>query len=178
MTMTTDLQYPVGKFQRADEPLTAAERLTLIDGLAALPAKLRAAVAGLNEEQLTTPYRPGGWSPRQVVHHVADSHINAYVRLKLALTEDEPMIKPYDEAAWAELPDSQLLPLDVSLALLDALHARWTTLLGALPAEAFGRTFRHPELGVMHLDTQLRLYEWHGRHHVAHITHLREQMGW
>lgn len=173
-----DLQYPVGKFERQAEPLTTAERLTLIDGIAALPAKLRAAVVGLNEEQLNTPYRPGGWSPRQVVHHVADSHINAYVRVKLALTEDEPTIKPYDEAAWAELEDSRIVPLEVSLTLLDALHARWTKLLGTLPPEAFKRTFRHAEIGVVNLETQLRLYEWHGRHHVAHITGLRERMGW
>jgi hypothetical protein len=112
------------------------------------------------------------------VHHVADSHINAYVRVKLALTEDEPTIKPYDEAAWAELEDSRIVPLEVSLRLLDALHARWTKLLGALPPEAFKRTFRHPEIGVVNLETQLRLYEWHGRHHVAHITGLRERMGW
>jgi hypothetical protein len=174
----TDLQYPVGKFEREAERLTAAEHLTLIDGIAALPARLRAAVTGLTEEQLSTPYRPAGWTPRQVVHHVADSHLNAYVRLKLALTEDEPTIKPYDEAAWAELPDTQLVPLEVSLTLLDALHARWAALLGALPAEAFNRTFRHPELGVMPLETQLRLYEWHGRHHVAHVTNLRGRMGW
>lgn len=174
----TDLQYPVGKFERGAEPPTAAERLTLIDGIAALPARLRAAVAGLSDEQLAAPYRPGGWTPRHVVHHVADSHINAYVRLKLALTEDEPTIKGYDEAAWAELPDTRSVPLEVSLALLDALHTRWTALLGALPAAAFDRTFRHSELGVMTLGEQLRLYDWHGRHHVAHVTSLRGRMGW
>lgn len=174
----TDLQYPVGQFEREAPSPTADERRALIEGIAKLPAQLRAAVAGLNEEQLNVPYRPEGWSSRQVVHHVADSHINAYVRLKLALTETEPAIKGYDEAAWAELPDTRLVPLEVSLSLLDALHERWTTLLRALPAEAFDRTFRHSELGVLKLEVQLRLYEWHGRHHVAHITSLRERMGW
>jgi uncharacterized damage-inducible protein DinB len=136
-------------------------------------------VAGLSREQLETPYRPGGWTIKQVVHHVPDGHMNAYTRFKLALTENEPTIKPYEEDKWAELPDSQRVPIDVSLDLLDALHTRWVTLLGAMDAADFTRTLRHPEHNrIMTLGQLLALYAWHGRHHVAHITSLRKREGW
>jgi hypothetical protein len=137
---------------------------------------MRAAVASLSPEQLDTPYRPGGWTVRTVVHHVPDSHINSYVRFKLALTEDEPVIKPYDEAAWAKLVDSG--PIEPSLTLLESLHERWVQLLKTLSDADFARQFRHPELGAVRLDQNLALYAWHGKHHVAHITSLRERMGW
>ncbi len=172
-----DLRYPVGKFE-TDGKLSDAQRRDLIEGIAQTPAKLRAAIRGLSPEQLDTPYRPGGWTVRQVVHHVPDSHLNAYVRLKLALTEDVPTIKPYEQDRWAELEDARVTPVDVSLSLLDALHQRWVSLLRALDSADFARAFRHPELGVVTLDHQLALYEWHGRHHIAHITSLRERMGW
>ena len=139
---------------------------------------MRAAVAGLTPERFDTPYRPGGWTVRQVVHHVPDSHMNAYVRFKLALTEDEPTIKPYEEAAWAELADSASTPVDVSLTLLETLHDRWVRLLRSMTEADFARKFRHPQLGVVPLDKNLALYAWHGKHHVAHITSLRQRMGW
>ena len=151
----------------------------MLDDIAATPANMRAAVAGLSEEQLDTPYRDGGWTVRQVVHHVPDSHLNAYCRLKLALTEDEPMIRPYDESTWAKLEDSRLTPIEVSLTLLESLHARWMTLLRSMKPEDFRRTFRHPEHeGAPTLDWLVAMYSWHGRHHVGHITSLRERMGW
>lgn len=175
--MAADLRYPVGTFSFATK-LSAADRPRLIEGIAQTPARLRAAVAGLSDVQLDTPYRPGGWTVRQVVHHVPDSHLNAYLRLKLALTEQEPVIKPYDQERWAELEDAKAAPIEVSLALLDSLHRRWVRVLGALRPEDFARTFRHPELGVVNLDQQLGLYEWHGRHHVGHITALRDRMAW
>jgi hypothetical protein len=136
------------------------------------------AVAGLDAAQLDAPYRPGGWTVRQVVHHVPESHMNAYIRFKLGLTEDEPTIKPYDEDAWAKLPDVAVTPVETSLALLDELHLRWVTLLRLLDDAQFARTFRHPALGVIRLDGNLALYAWHGKHHTAHITSLRERMGW
>lgn len=172
-----ELRYPIGKFNM-EARITESQRGDLIAAIAQAPAQLRAAVAGLSPQQLDTPYRPGGWTVRQVVHHVPDSHLNAYVRFKLALTEQEPTIKPYDEAAWAELADSRATPIEVSLTLLDSLHQRWVALWRALQPADFVRTFRHPELGVLNLETLLRLYEWHGRHHTAHITSLRERMGW
>ena len=174
---TTDLRYPVGRFRRP-ESLDEAERRRAIDAIAAAPAKLRAAVAGLTDAQLDTPYRPDGWTVRQVVHHVPDSHMNAYVRFKLALTEDEPTIKPYDEARWAELADTRDTPIESSLALLDRLHDRWVRLLRSMSADDFARRLRHPEMGVQRLDQVLALYDWHGRHHVGHVTNLRERMGW
>lgn len=168
--MTDDLEhlrYPIGRFQpRAG--LSADERDTLIGDVATLPAKLRAAVEVLSAEQLDTPYRPGGWTVRQVVHHVPDSHLNAYVRFKLAATEDEPTIKPYDQAAWAELADGRGEDIETSLVLLEALHRRWTRFLRSLGDDAWQRTFRHPELGIVTLETNLQLYAWHGRHHLAH----------
>ncbi|MEO8037082.1 MAG: YfiT family bacillithiol transferase [Acidobacteriota bacterium] len=173
----TDPRYPVGKFERKNE-LTPEERRDLIEQIAEAPAKMREAVRGLTAEQLDTPYRDGGWSARQVVHHVPDSHMNAYVRFKLALTEKEPAIKPYDEAAWAELIDSRVTPIETSLVLLESLHTRWVTILRAMSAADFGRTLFHPEHGAMPLDAMLGLYAWHGRHHVGHITSLRERSHW
>jgi uncharacterized damage-inducible protein DinB len=172
-----DLRYPIGKFH-FDGPLTEEQKQTSLDDVASTPARLRAAVKGLSEAQLDTPYRPGGWSVRQVVHHVPDSHLNAYVRFKLALTEDDPTIKPYAEDRWAELADTKLTPVEVSLTMLDSLHDRWMRLLRSLTPEDWKRTFRHPELGSMTLEKTLALYAWHGRHHMAHITALREQNGW
>jgi hypothetical protein len=174
---STDLRYPIGKFQKEIE-LTETRREELIYGLASLPANLRRAVQGLSQQQLDTPYRPEGWTIRQVVHHLPDSHMNAYVRFRLALTEQEPTIKPYDERRWAELADARTAPTDLSLTLLDVLHQRWTLLLRSLSPPDFSRTFLHPELGVLTLDTQLSLYDWHGRHHLAHITALKERMHW
>lgn len=175
---TADLRYPIGKFERRDR-LTSAERTMLIEQIAATPARMRDAVASLDEKQLNTPYRDGGWTVRQVVHHVPDSHINAYSRFKLALTEDSPMIKPYDEAAWAALPDSRDTPVATSLTLLESLHDRWVRLLRSMTDADFQRTLKHPEHeGTMTLDSMLGLYGWHGRHHVGHITSLRERMGW
>lgn len=174
----TDLRYPVGKFD-FDAPINEAENPRLIAEIAETPGALRSAVAGLSRDQLETRYRPGGWTVKQVVHHVPDSHLNAYTRFKLALTEDEPTIKPYDEAAWAELPDSQKVPIDVSLDMLDALHVRWVSLLRSMDAADFRRGLRHPEHGrVLTLEQMLALYAWHGRHHVAHITALRKREGW
>ncbi|HZS03268.1 MAG TPA: putative metal-dependent hydrolase [Blastocatellia bacterium] len=172
-----DLRYPVGKFE-AREKLDAPGRLALIESIAALPARLMAAVAGLSPEQLDAPYRPEGWTVRQVVHHLADSHLNGYLRFKLALTETEPTIKPYEEGEWARLEDARTADPEVSLALLESLHRRWVMALGAIRPEEWGRTLRHLERGVMTLDANLQLYEWHARHHVAHITGLRERSGW
>lgn len=173
----SDLRYPIGKFTYKDSP-TPEERVQLIQQIEQAPAKLRAAVSGLSQQQLDTPYRPEGWTVRQVAHHVPDSHLNAYVRFKLALTEDEPTIKPYAEDRWAKLADTQATPVEVSLALLESLHDRWVRLLRSLQPDDWKRTFRHPELGVMSLEKTLSLYAWHGRHHVAHITSLRERNGW
>jgi len=173
----TDLRYPVGRFEY-QEPLSEAQRSGLIQQIADTPANVRSAITALSETQLDTPYRPGGWTVRQVVHHVPDSHMNSYVRFKLALTEEEPTIKPYAEDRWAELADSQTTPVEVSLTLLDSLHNRWVTLLRSLNPEQWKRTFRHPDLGPMNLEKTLALYAWHGRHHVAHITELRKRMSW
>ena len=171
----TDLRYPIGHYTVPDRsPETAAR---LVDEIAEAPRRLREAVAGLDAGQLDTPYRDGGWTVRQVTHHVADSHANAYVRFKLALTEDTPRIKPYDESRWAELPDSKLDP-EVSLRLLELLHERWVALLRALPDEALDRAYDHPDNGVTTLRAALGIYAWHGKHHVAHVTSLRERMGW
>jgi DinB superfamily len=172
-----DLRYPIGPFA-FEGPLTDGRRQRFIDQIAETPAKLCAAVEGLSPQQLDTPYRPGGWTVRQVVHHLPDSHLNSYIRFKLALTEEEPTIKPYYEDRWAELEDARHAPLDISLTLLESLHRRWVMLLGSLAAKDFARTFLHPELGVMSLDKNLSLYAWHGRHHVAHIMSLRERSGW
>jgi hypothetical protein len=174
----TDLRYPIGKFSY-DGAMTDTRRADCVARIAAAPGRLRAAVAGLDDAQLDTPYRPGGWTVRQVVHHVPDSHINAYTRIRLALTEDTPTIKPYEEARWAELPDARTLPVEVSLALLDALHGRWVTLLRRLGGADGARQFRHPEHGrLITIDELIAMYAWHGEHHVAHVTGLRERMGW
>lgn len=175
--MSDSLRFPIGKFDIESEP-NATERLQLIDQIAETPSMLRAAVKGLSDEQLDTPYRPGGWTVRQVVHHVPDSHLNSYVRFKLALTEEEPIIRSYMEDRWAMLEDSKITPLEVSLSLLEALHERWVLLLRSLSPEDFERRFRHPDLGIVSLNKNLGLYAWHGRHHVAHITTLCERMGW
>lgn len=172
-----DLRYPVGRHQRQTE-LTADARRERIDAIAAAPAAMRAAVRGLSDEQLDTPYRPEGWTVRQVVHHVPDSHLNAYMRFKLALTEEQPAIRPYAEARWAELKEARTAPPEISLALLETLHTRWVMSLRSMDAADFARTLMHAENGVMTLDSMLNLYAWHGRHHVAHITALRERMGW
>jgi uncharacterized damage-inducible protein DinB len=172
-----DLSYPIGKAD-TKTPLAAGERAQRIDAIAALPAQLRKAVAGLSDAQLDTPYRPGGWTVRQLVHHVADSHINAFVRFRLGFTEDNPTIKPYDEKAWSELPDMRHLPVEVSLQLLDALHERWVHMLRSVPPASFQRTIFHPENGPMTLDAMVSLYSWHGQHHTAHVTGLRQRQGW
>ena len=172
-----DLRYPIGKFHYEGE-MTEEARRRAVQQIAEAPAKLREAVKGLTTQQLGTSYRPDGWTVRQVVHHVPDSHLNAYIRFKLALTEEEPTIKPYEQERWANLEDTRNTPVEVSLALLDSLHQRWVVLLESLRPEDFARTFRHPEQGIVSLDKQLALYAWHGRHHVAHITALRERMGW
>ncbi len=172
-----DPRYPIGPFEYAG-PYTDAERKRFIDAIEHAPEKMRVAIKGLRARQFDAPYREGGWTVRQVVHHVPDSHLNAYVRFKLALTEVEPTIKPYDERRWAELADTRETPVAVSLSLLTNLHARWVKLLRSLSPSDFGRTFRHPEAGVKTIDWLLALYAWHGRHHVAHITALRKKMGW
>jgi hypothetical protein len=172
-----DLRYPIGKFEFAG-PLSESEREACIARIEEAPAKMRAAVAGLNQEQLDTPYRPEGWTVRQVVHHVPESHLNSYIRFKLALTEDEPTIKPYFEDRWAELEDAQTAPVELSLDLLDSVHGRWLWFLRTLKPGDFQRTFRHPELGIVSLDKNVALYSWHGQHHVAQITSLRERNGW
>jgi DinB superfamily len=173
----SDLQYPIGKFHFAG-PLTDDQRRSAVNDIATAPANLRLAVNDLSEPQLDTPYRPAGWTLRQVVHHVPDSHMNAYIRFKLALTEDEPTIKPYEQQLWADLPDTKSTPVEVSLTLLDSLHERWVQLLQSFTASDWKRTFRHPELGVVSLERNLALYAWHGRHHVAHITELRKRNSW
>lgn len=173
----TDLRYPIGKFTYNGQ-LTGDQKRALLDEIAQTPADLRAAVKGLSDAQLDTPYRPGGWTIRQVIHHVPDSHLNSYLRFKLALTEDEPTIKPYAEDRWAELPDTKATPIEISLTLLESLHDRWVRLLRSLTPEDWKRAFRHPEMGPMTLEKTLALYAWHGRHHVAHITALRQREGW
>ncbi|HKA38065.1 MAG TPA: putative metal-dependent hydrolase [Thermoanaerobaculia bacterium] len=173
-----DPRYPVGEFIRPAEPLSPAQRQEFLAVLAEAPNRLRQAVAGLTPAQLDTPYRPGGWTVRQVAHHIPDSHLNAYVRVKLALTEKEPAVQPYEEGEWAKLPDVAATPVEVSVALLDALHRRWVTLLRLLSARDFERTARHPSWGLVTVDFFLADYAWHSRHHVAHITSLRNREGW
>ncbi|MGA2252073.1 YfiT family bacillithiol transferase [Terracidiphilus sp.] len=168
------LRYPIGRFDAASVISTRAEQ---IETIRLFPLLLRAAVYDLSDAQLDTPYRDGGWSVRQLVHHIADSHANAYIRFKLALTEDNPIIKPYDEAAWAMLPDSSQ-SIDPSLTIVDGVHARMTALLEALPEAEFECTFQHPERGPMTIARNLATYDWHSRHHLAHITNLRQRMDW
>ncbi len=173
----TDPRYPIGKFEKP-APLDEAGRRRAIDTIAAAPARARAAVAGLSDAQLDTPYRVNGWTVRQVVHHLPDSHMNSYVRFRLALTEEEPTIRPYHEDRWAELPDAKRAPVALSLDILDALHARWVRMLGAMTPADFARTLRHPESGLWTLDGLLALYAWHGDHHIAQITSLRDRERW
>ena len=172
-----DPRFPIGKFHY-EGPLSSDQRAEMIGEIEAAPAHLRSAVTDLSPQQLDTPYRDGGWTVRQVVHHVPESHMNAYIRYKLALTEDEPTVKPYAEDRWAKLADIQLTPIEVSLALLDSLHTRWVTLLRLLNPEDWKKNFRHPELGLVSLDRNLALYAWHGKHHVAHVAELRKAKGW
>jgi hypothetical protein len=173
----TDLRYPVGPFQHRPDA-TAADRAGWIDEIRGAPALLRDAVRGLDDARLDTPYRDGGWTVRQVVHHLPDSHMNAYVRFRLALTEENPTIRPYAEALWAGLADARSAPVDLSLRLLDALHERLVLLLESLQPADWARPLSHPERGPLDVDTLLQMYAWHGRHHVAHITGLRERSGW
>ena len=178
IALSEDLRFPIGQFSRPASSM-AGIRAAHIQTLRQLPERLKAAVNGLSETQLDTPYREGGWTVRQVVHHVADSHANSYVRFKLALTEDWPTIKPYDEAAWAELSDARSLPVGVSLDLLTALHHRWVALLESLAEEDFHRGYVHPVSGGrQNLAQVLALYDWHSRHHTAHITSLCQRMNW
>ena len=177
MTDLEDLKYPIGRFSPPASSM-AGVRSAHIQTLRLLPERLRAATVSLSDQQLDTPYRENGWTVRQVVHHVADSHANSYIRFKLALTEDRPTIKPYDEAAWAELSDSRWLPIDGSLALIEALHGRWAALLESLTDEDFRKGYNHPESGRQSLANALALYDWHSRHHAAHITSLRARQGW
>jgi uncharacterized damage-inducible protein DinB len=173
-----DLRFPTGRFSSVKRPLTREERGAKIEAIRVAPNRLREAVAGLEDGQLDTPYRDGGWTVRQVVHHVVDSHVNAYTRFRLALTEDNPTIRPYQEKLWAELPDAKTLPVEASLAILDALHARWVALLDTLGPEQCRRPLHHPESGDQTIDSLLELYAWHGAHHTAHITGLRSRKGW
>jgi uncharacterized damage-inducible protein DinB len=173
MTDLDELRYPIGRFN----PAAAGSRGDQIETLRRLPERLRAAVQGLDDEQLDTPYRLCGWTVRQLVHHIADSHANSYIRIKLALTEENPTIVAYDEAAWARLPDSKL-PIEVSLPLIDAIHLRLVSLLESMGDTDYQKTFRHPERGQVTLANNLALYDWHSKHHTAHITRLRERMGW
>jgi DinB superfamily len=172
-----DPRYPTGKFEMP-AAVTPALRQAAIEKIAETPAKFRAAVRGLSDAQMDTPYRDGGWTIRQVVHHVPDSHMNAYVRLKLALTESSPTIKPYMEDKWAQLADSRATPIEVSLSLLDSLHTRWVLLLRSLKPEDFSRKLVHPDHGERNIDWLIFIYAWHGPHHTAHITELRKQKGW
>jgi len=177
MTELDDLRFPIGHFSPPASSLPGV-RAAHIRTLGLLPDRLRAAVAGLDDLQLDTPYREDGWTVRQVVHHLADSHANAYIRFKLALTEDWPTIKTYDEAAWASLPDSRWLPVDGSLAFVEALHGRWVALLETLTDEDFRKGYIHPERGRQNLANALAMNDWHSRHHIAHITGLRARQGW
>jgi hypothetical protein len=173
----SDIRYPIGKFE-PKSPLTGAGREAMIGQIAEAPARLREAVRGLSEAQIDVPYREGGWTTRQIVHHLPDSHMNAYVRCKLAVTEQQPTIKPYVQPLWAELADARSAPVEVSLTLLEALHERWAIFLRSLRGDDFSRTMIHPEIGTISLDYILQMYAWHGRHHTAHITSLRERLGW
>ena len=172
-----DLRYPIGEFTW-NGPNSGEQRARMIDDIAAVPERMRGAVRGLTDVQLDTPYRDGGWTVRQVVHHVADSHMNAYIRARFALTEHEPTIKPYDENVWAELIDAKTAPIEPSLSLLDGLHHRYAMLLRSLSETDSQRRFTHPEIGKLTIDEFIARYSWHGKHHVAHITSLRERNGW
>jgi hypothetical protein len=168
MTDLDALRYPNGPFQPRSG-FTAEEREGFINDIARAPAEFRVAVEELSEAQLDTPYREGGWTARQVAHHVPDSHLQGYVRFKLAMTEDAPTIKTYEQAAWGDTEDSRSAPVDFSLDLLEGLHSRWTFFLRSLSEEDFARTYQHPEMGEVSLETTLQLYAWHGKHHLAHV---------
>jgi hypothetical protein len=172
-----DLRYPIGKFNPDPKP-EAAKRLGWIDEIAELPDRLRAVLSGLTEEQLDTPYRPDGWTVRQLVHHLADSHVSAYTRFRLTLTEEVPLVKTYEQDGWAGLRDARSAPVELSIQLLSALHGRWVLLLRSLDEEDLRRKFRHPEWGEVDLETTLQMYAWHGRHHLAHLTGLVARKGW
>jgi hypothetical protein len=172
-----DMRYPIGKFD-PEPDLTDVKRKQLIDDISNAPYELRSAINGLTEEQLDTPYRLGGWTVRQVVHHLPDSHMNAYIRFRLALTESEPTIKPYVQQLWAELPDAKKGGIEMSLELLEGLHKRWVSLMRSMKPQDFKKKFVHPENGVTVLDYVLQMYAWHGKHHIAHVTSLRRRMGW
>ena len=174
--VTDDLRYPIGPFVARD--LTPELIADCIAAIRECPGRLRDALEDLGEAQLDTPYRPDGWTVRQVTHHLVDSHVNAWCRMRLVMTEDHPTIRVYDQEAWAGLDDARSAPVDLSLTILDGLHARWVRLLESLPAESWGRLFEHPEAGSQNLGWLLQQYGWHSRHHVAHITHLRERQGW
>ncbi|HEU6453551.1 MAG TPA: putative metal-dependent hydrolase [Gemmatimonadaceae bacterium] len=179
MSEIDGLRYPVGRFELGSASRSPEEREQYIRSIETLPRRLRAAVAAFTPERWQTPYRPGGWTVHQLVHHIPDSHLNAYTRFKLALTEDVPTIKPYDEAAWANLADTAACDPEVSLGLLEALHLRWVALLRSLGDDAYARTLRHPEHGrTFTLDQMLAMYGWHSEHHLAHITRLIEREGW
>lgn len=171
-----ELRFPVGRFEFPVDP--EAERESLIRQIEETPARLREAIEGLSDKQLDTPYRPDGWTARQVVHHMADSHMNSYTRFKLAVTEELPDVKLYDEKLWAKLEDGKNGPVEVSLALLEALHDRWVRFLRSLDEEQLTRAFRHPDYGEVTVEQNIAMYAWHGRHHVAHITSLRKRRGW
>jgi hypothetical protein len=177
METTTDPRFPIGRLQRVPA-LDAAGRAEAIEHIAGLPALLGPAVRDLSDEQLDTPYREGGWTVRQLVHHLADSHMNAFLRFKLVVTEDNPPLKGYDQNAWADAVDGRTLPIAPSLAILEGMHERWAEFLRSLGPEAFARPGLHSENGAITLDTLLQIYSWHGRHHVAHITELRKRQGW
>jgi uncharacterized damage-inducible protein DinB len=172
-----DLRNPVGPFKPMKK-ITPARRRGLIDAIAALPDELVWEVDSLTKDQLNTPYREGGWTLRQVVHHIADSHTHAYVRMRLAVTEKNPKIKAYDQERWAELRDSTSAPIDLSIQLIDALHRRWAWWLNRLDPQNFERTLQHPDHGSISVDFLLQLYAWHGRHHLGHIKGFTERMGW
>lgn len=173
----SDPRYPIGKFTYSNPP-DEAQRILFINTIEKTPAALRAAIKGLSPQQIETPYRDGGWTVREVVHHVPESHMNAYIRFKLGLTEDNPTIKPYMEDRWATTGEVKATPLEVSLTLMDSLHDRWVRLLRSIKPEEWKRQFNHPEMGPMTLEKSLALYAWHGPHHVAHVTELRKRMGW
>lgn len=173
-----DLRYPTGRFQPKGAALTPEERAACVARIAGLPGELRHALDGLEDGRLDTPYREGGWSPRQIAHHLADSHMNAFVRFKLGLTEEVPTIKTYEQEPWAVLGDVRGQPVDASVRLLEGLHLRWVALLRSLTPQDFGRRLRHPELGELDLDFLLQMYSWHGQHHVAQVTAMRARQGW
>ena len=175
--MSEDLRYPIGDFEQKIT-VTAEMREKFIQTLVEFPCKIRQAVQGLNDEQMHTPYRPDGWTPHQVIHHVADSHMNSLIRFKLGLTENAPTIKPYFEELWAELADYKEVPVEVSFNLVEGIHTRWVVLLKSMTDADFAREIVHPERGAMRLDVVLALYDWHSRHHTAHITELRKRHNW